>query len=114
PGNVVSNNDELQVGIRLIFLQLRFQRGEGLNHAHNVLVRTDSSGVEQKGIVHLIALGNQLAVGGAGMSVQEALIDRVVNHLDALRRNSEKFLDLDLGKVRNRENARRPFQNTLG
>src|SRR5258708_17548597 len=81
---IVSNNDELQVGIRLIFFQLRFQSRESFDHPNHVLVRTDSSGVEQEGIVHLVALGNQLTVGGARMPVQETFIDRDVDHLDAI------------------------------
>ncbi len=98
-GNVVSNDDELQIGICLVFFQLRLQRGEGFDHAHDILVRTDSSGIKQKGIRDLIALGNQLAVGGAGVPVKEPLIDRVVDHLDAPRGNAEQLLHLDLGKV---------------
>ena len=82
-GNVVSNNDELQIREGLLFFQLRLQRGECFDHPHDVLVRADSSGIEQEGISHLVALGNQLAVGRAGVSVKESLVDRVVDHLDA-------------------------------
>src|SRR5258708_26695406 len=73
---IVSNNDELQVRVRLIFFQLRFQSRESFDHPHHVLVRTDSSGIEQEGIVHLIALVNPLTVACAGIPLQETFIYR--------------------------------------
>src|SRR6202050_2431850 len=97
-GNVVSNNDELQVRKRLVLFQFGLQRREGFDHAYDVLVRTDSAGIEQEGICDLVTFGNQLTVGRAGVSMKKSFIDRVVNYLDASRRNIKQLLHFQLGK----------------
>ena len=92
----------------MVPFQLRLQSRKSLNHAHHVLVRTDSAGIKQKRIVHLIALRDEFAIGLGSMSMKEALVDGVVDDLDALRRNLKQLLHLILREVRDREDPSRP------
>jgi hypothetical protein len=45
------------------------------------------------------------------MAVQKALVDRVVDHLDALVRNGQQLFDFVLGELRHRDHARRLAQH---
>src|SRR5271165_886350 len=103
-GEIVANNDELEIGKNLVAFELRFERGEGFDHADDILVRTDAASVEQKWIRDLVALGDELAVGLGGVAVHEALVDGVVDDLDAVGGNLEVLFDLGLGEIGNGEN----------
>src|ERR1700730_7622457 len=48
------------------------------------------------------------------MSAQEALINRVVDYLDSLRRNVEKLLDFIASEIGHGKNSCRPGQHSLG
>ncbi len=80
----VANDDELEVVVEAFLFSSILQRGEGLDDAHHILVRADASGVEQERAVHLVALGDELALGVAGVSQAEAVVDGVVDDLDFL------------------------------
>src|SRR5579859_6252107 len=114
PRKIISDDDEFEVGTDLIFFQFSLQGRKSFNHAYNVLVRADAACIEQKGVGHLIALGNQVAIGGGGVTVQKTLVDRVVHYLDAVGGNVEVLLQVGAGKVGNRENPRGPAQHSLG
>ena len=113
-GDFVADDDELQV-VELPFLaQFAFERGKRLDDAHYIFVRADAPGVEQKRRVHLIALGDEFALGIAGVAQAEAVVDGVVDDLDLLRRHMEQAHRVSLGKIRDREDARRAMQHALG
>src|SRR5215472_2931693 len=40
---VVPDNDQLQVGVELVFLEFSLERGKSFDHAYNVLVRADAA-----------------------------------------------------------------------
>ena len=94
--------------------QLGLQRSERLDDAHDVLVRADAAGVKQEGIIHLIAFGDEPAVGFAGMPQAKALVEGVVDDLDLLRRNVKQALGVLLGEIGHGEDARRVVQYPLG
>ena len=85
-GDFVANDDELQVVESAFLAQLALQRGKRLDDAHHILMRADASGIEQERVVHLVALGDELAFGIAGMAQPEAVVDGVVDDLDFVRR----------------------------
>src|SRR5260370_36674719 len=59
---LVANDDELQVGIEIMFLQFGLQCRESFNDPHQILVRADASCIEQKRIGDLIAFRKKLPV----------------------------------------------------
>ena len=74
-------------------------------------MRADAARIQNERIVHQVALSNQFAVRRGGMSVQETLVDRVVDDLDPLRRNCQQLFDFVLGELRYR-NIARALRNT--
>lgn len=112
-GQVIADDDEFEIGIRLIALQFRFQRGKRLDHAYHILVSADSPRIQEERVRHLVTLGDQLAVGGAGVAVQKAFVDGVVNHLNVVGWNLKQLLDFVAGKIRHGKNARRPASTRL-
>ena len=93
-------------GYGSFFLQFGFQRGKRLDHAHEIFVRADSSGIKQEMDRSPDSAPRSVAVRGTGVAVQKAFIDSVVNDFDAVGRNVEQLLDFILGEIRNREDAR--------
>src|SRR6266704_2586463 len=83
-GELVTDDDELEVGELVFFLQLRLERRECLNGAHHVFMWANSAGVEDEGIVHLVALRNELPVGVVGVSHAETIINGVGHHFNLL------------------------------
>src|SRR5262245_37718933 len=77
-------------------------------------MRTDASRIQKKRVRYLIALGDLLTIGGAGVPAQEALINRVVDDFNAVRRYVEEPLDLAPRYVRNCEDARGAAQDAPG
>src|SRR5215470_15911164 len=106
----VANDDEFQVWIEVLLHQFRFQRRERLNDPHQILVRTDSSGIKQEGIRHLISLGQKLPVGIRRVPAEETVVNGVINHLDLVRIYPEDLFNFAFSKVRNRKDSRRMFQ----
>ena len=108
---IVSNDDQLQVRKLLLFLQFALQRRKSLDDAHHILVRTDRARVQNEGIVHQIAFGNQFAIRFGGMAVQKALVNRVVDDLDLAVGNAEELFDFILGELET-ANTRGALRNT--
>ena len=98
---LISNNDELQIVILVLLEQFRFQRGECLDDAHQVLVWADPSSIEQERIRNLVSLGEELPVGISSVPTKEALINRVINNLDLIWINPKQLLHLRFCKTRN-------------
>ncbi len=74
-------------------------------------MRTDRARVQKKWIVHLVALGDQCAIRVGGVTMQKSLVDRVVDHLDALIGNGQQLFNFVLGKLRDGHHPRRPAQH---
>ena len=108
----VANNDELEIGIFIFFLQFRFERRECFNDSHNVFVRADSARIKQKGIGHQIPLCQQLPVSVSRVAAQEALINRIVDYVNTLAGDAEQLLNFALGEPGNSKNARGPFKSS--
>src|SRR5271166_4692438 len=113
-GNLIPDNDQLQVLELLFFGQLSLQSSKRLDDAHNVLVWADAACVEQKRGVDLVAFGDELAVCFAGMTEAKALVDRVVDDLDFFRWNLEEPLRVLLREVGHSEDPRRMMKYALG
>ena len=62
-GKIVADNDRASDREVALFLQFGFESGEGFDGAHDIFVRPDRAGIEEKWIVHLVAFGDQVAIG---------------------------------------------------
>src|SRR5262249_51782232 len=99
-----------QVRQLAFFFEFRLQRGESFDDADQVLVRADPSGVKQERIVDKVALGENLPIGVRSVTVQETLVDGVIDDFDPRWGDPEQLLDLTLGETRNGKNPSSPFQ----
>src|SRR5579884_2015110 len=100
---IVADDDQLQVVVERLFFQLCFQGRECLDDPHHILMRTDSAGIQDEGVVDLVPLSDELVIGGTGMTATKTIINGVVHHFDFLSRNAEQLLDIFLREVGNRE-----------
>src|SRR5258708_24333614 len=78
----VPNNDELQVVIELLLQEFCLEGRKGLDDPHNILMRTDSSGIKQERIRNLVPLREKLPVRISGVSAQKKLINCVLKTLN--------------------------------
>src|SRR5690606_12541539 len=62
----VAHDDEAEVGVFVVAGELATEDGEGFNQARDIFLRANVAGVEDVGIVDLVALQDELAVGAAG------------------------------------------------
>ena len=111
-GKLVADDDQLQVGNFSCFLQFRFQGGKSFDDPNQVLGRTDAARIKQKRILDEVAFRQDLAVGVGGMSMQEALVDGVVDHFNMRTRNAENVLDFTLGEIGDRKYSAGAFQHS--
>src|SRR5713226_8029530 len=102
--HVVADNDQPQLAIARMLLELRLDHGECLHQAREILLRLYVADIEQKRIIHLVALEGEEAVL-LGVGDGELLVDGVVNHLDAVARNAHQADEIALGGLRDRDDA---------
>src|SRR5581483_9168746 len=107
----VADDDQLEVGEEIFASEFGLQRGERLDDADEILVWADASGIEDERVGDLITLPDELALLAGGVTEEEALVDGVIQDLDAIRRNVEQTRDVVPGEVGDREDLRRMLQN---
>src|SRR5438270_571142 len=81
-GEVVTDDDQLEVREFAIFLQLALECGKCLDHAANVLVWANAPGVKQERIIDLVTLSDELLICFSGWANEKALVDGVVGYFD--------------------------------
>ena len=62
-----------------------------------------AAGVEDERVIHLVALGDHLAISRGGVAEKETVVKRVVDNLDLGGRHVEQPRQIMLGEVGNRE-----------
>ncbi len=63
-------------------------------------MRPDGARIKEKRVIHLVAFGDQFAVGLGGVAVQKALVDCVVHHLNAVVGDGEYPCEFALRELR--------------
>lgn len=101
--DLVSNDDELEVGVASVFGEFGLEGGERFDDARDVFVWADASGVEDERRVDLIAFDDRLTLFGSGVSEGESFVERVVDDFDLFFADLEEALEILLGEVRDGE-----------
>jgi hypothetical protein len=66
---IVSDDNKPQVLELVLLIEFAAQCRKRFDDAHQVLVRTDTSRIQQEWVSDQISLGNQLAIGCAGVAM---------------------------------------------
>ena len=83
--------------------KLVLQNRKRFNKPVNILVRADPAGIQHERVVQLVALQNRF-FSSASRRRSEALVERIVNHRNALRIQVEDVEQIVPRGVGNREN----------
>src|SRR5581483_5106378 len=110
----IADNDQLQIWIDRVPRQLGLHGGKRFNDANEILVRADSPGIQEKRVSDLVTLRDELAISFGSVAAQKALVDGVVDDLNALRWNSKQLFDLFLGELRDGKNAGSTLEHAAG